>query len=94
MASSTSTDTVNVQKSSSGTRRRRSVSQHKWLWGYVLSGIFSVTVSESLLRRLPVSYCKLHVHLLPLWHSWSVLGKSEALPACFQSNIFIVLGNF
>lgn len=43
MAGSTSTAAVNVQKPSSGTRRKRSMSQPKWLWGYMLCGMFSVT---------------------------------------------------
>lgn len=74
--------------------RKRSVSQHKWIWGCLFSGMLSVTVRESPLKRLPVSYCKLHIHLLSVQCSWPVPRKSAALPACFKANIFTVLDIF
>lgn len=50
MAYSTNTDPFNAKKSSSGARRT-SMPQPKRLWGYVLCGIFSVTVRKNSLKR-------------------------------------------
>lgn len=67
----------------------------KWLWRYVLSGIFSVRVSESSLKRLLVSYCKLPVHLIHSTVALMVTAQQIKSSSClFSVQLFYSSGQF